>query len=174
MQGVEVLVAQRIERPLEDPYERRVRTAGVLEERTSVKVVFGQSGSICDTSYQDSLQQLGQLILHALTPDCLAAPLADPKHPDCTIEDLAAGGDGGATVVHVPYCGSNQAMSGEPLPCWRLQAWDGSNGRFACPPVYDPGDSMHTPQQFAVTIDSPPALQLRASYRTLGPPDGGH
>jgi hypothetical protein len=120
-----------------------------------------QLTSICDTSYQAALQQLGELIVSALRPGCVDSPFQDPQNPDCLVEDITQNNDGSTTVKQLFNCAQSSP------PCWRLR-YDAE-----CPAICvksgDPG------QQFGVQIDrgggmAPPNTQARVACATLAVP----
>lgn len=67
-----------------------------------------QSVALADFVAQLSAQQAGT--------GCLAAPLADPAHPQCEVLELAPSGDGKTVISSLPACAASQPT----LPCWHI------------------------------------------------------
>jgi hypothetical protein len=87
------------------------------------KAAAHQLTSICDTDYKSALEGIADKILNRLKPACLVAPILDPAHPDCTVEDIDLV-DGAERRTSLPFCGD----VGNATPCWRLcNASDPSN-----------------------------------------------
>jgi hypothetical protein len=114
-----------------------------------------QNTSICDSSYQQALEGLGDIIVSNIGPGCIGAPFDNPAKPDCTVLKVTRNTDGTITTGTLPYCGDNtphpQGLNGD--GCWRLVLHDGTDGQKACPAVFKPGDP--TAQQYGVTVDWP-------------------
>jgi hypothetical protein len=124
-----------------------------------------QLTSICDTSYQSALQNLGQLIVSNIGAGCITSPLEDPMKPDCIVEDITHNQDGTTTVTEIPWCGNNHEV---PATCWQLQAKPDK-----CAAVYKPGDP--TAQQYGIQIDRggqqpPAATTARVACSTIAIP----
>ncbi len=110
--------------------------------------------SICDSDYTGALQDLAHLIGGEFGAGCVPAPLPDPDHADCVVEDVTLAADGSQTVTAVPQCDP----AAPAFPCWRVEA------KAACA-----GDS---PQGIGITIDrngAPPPddTDARVSCATL-------
>jgi len=125
------------------------RLSYVVEKASSHQLT-----SICDEDYTAALQGVGAQIRTHLSPSCLKAPIADVLHPDCTVEDVTAGG----VPTSIPFCGSN----GGAAPCWRLCNADDPTNAAGCTPaelialaecsqVCNPHD--HTYQVVAIDIE---------------------
>jgi hypothetical protein len=73
-----------------------------------------QQTSICESDYTAAFQQLGKSIQSKLAVSCLPAPLVDPSHPRCTVEDVTQAADGSLSNAPIPAC------SDAAPPCWKL------------------------------------------------------
>jgi hypothetical protein len=74
--------------------------------------VLRQSTSVCDTSYQQALAGLGQMITAQLVGGCLGSL----SNPQCIVEDVTRNPDGTTSVTTLPACSS----SGGAKPCWTI------------------------------------------------------
>jgi hypothetical protein len=114
------------------------------------------TGSICDSSYQSTLERVGQQIAVALSGvSCFAGVLPDPAKPECVVEEIAA--DGRATPL--PACATSDGAGA----CWRLATRDSRECPGVCANRGDPA------QRYAIEIvrAAPPAAgtTARASCR---------
>ncbi len=133
-----------------------VRIRSVINSINAVNPMNSQNTSICDSSYQQALQGLGNIIVSSLKPGCLGAPIENADtNPDCVVEDVSRMADGTTSVTEIPWCGTNDdtmAMNSTVKPCWYLKT------NSLCTAVNDPNGGP--PQQFGVSIIRP----------TSGPP----
>jgi hypothetical protein len=105
------------------------------------KAQSNQITSICDTDYKAALEGIGQKIVAALQPSCLTAPIKDPLHPDCVVEDVTT--TNGVDVHHsIPFC----ATANGAKPCWNAVQ------ETMCPKICNPSPPGCF-QQFGVSID---------------------
>jgi hypothetical protein len=129
----------------------RIRT--VINSINAVNPMNSQNTSICDTSYQQALQGLGNIIVSSLKPGCLGAPVEHPDmNPDCVVEDVSRNTDGTTSVTEIPWCGTNNdamAQASSTKPCWYLKT------NTQCTAVNDPNGGPA--QQYGVSIVRPPS-----------------
>ncbi|HZS38086.1 MAG TPA: hypothetical protein VFF06_14715 [Polyangia bacterium] len=128
-----------------------------------------QNTSICDSSYQQALQGLGDIIVSSLKPGCLSSPIENPDtHPDCVVEDVSRNSDGTTSVSEIPWCGTNDpnaAANSSTKPCWYLKTDP------LCPVVDAAFDGGAT-QQYGVSIirpasGAPPNTTAQVSCATI-------
>jgi hypothetical protein len=110
--------------------------------------------SICDNDYSSALAAIGDQIVTILPDGCIKAPLADPKNPDCVVEDHTINNDDSETVTEIPRC--DQAPAG--AVCWRVEE--------------KPECMTKSPQSLGVTIDrqgmaAPPRTTALVSCNTV-------
>jgi hypothetical protein len=129
-----------------------------------------QITSVCDDSYTNALQALGQLIVSNIGPGCITSPFPDPSMPDCSVTEVSA--DGLTTTV-VPQCDANHSIT----PCWALEVHNGSDGKKPCTPTcVNVGDPA---QQYGVTIDNGSktgtgTAKVECSTLAIAPRDSGN
>jgi len=86
----------------------------------------GQNTSICDTSYLNAMQLLGdEMSRDVAATNCLPRAPLDAASPTCEVTDLRPQPDGTTELVSLPAC-----SDGAP-PCWRIDARDTCPSGFA-------------------------------------------
>src|SRR5262249_26301093 len=126
---------------------------------------------------------LGNLIVSQIGAGCITSPFADPKNPDCIVEDVTRNNDGTTTINELPRCD----QAGGKIPCWQLDTKPvcGNGVTMNCcdatkyaPPWPTPGVCVNagdTGQHFGVTINRgsggpPPNTSARVACSTVAVP----
>src|SRR5262249_23619166 len=74
--------------------------------------------------YSGALSDVANLIVPLLSAGCIPAPLVDPAHPDCVVEDVTRDDNGNVIAEHqFGMCtldGSNMPKPDNQFPCWAV------------------------------------------------------
>jgi hypothetical protein len=109
--------------------------------------------SICDGSYDQALEKVGDFIGSILNAGCIGAPIDNPDHPDCAVAEITTTTAGVQLPEEsLPWCGAPNGPMTASLPCWQLVP------RPNCVPVENPKDGTKQQLGFEVKRDPNTAL----------------
>ena len=92
------------------PSDSRFAADPAVRLRQVVRTVgTGGSSSVCDDSYDGTMETIAKSTLHHMVDACLTLPLADPSDPQCTVKEYG-------TETLIPRCDKSHGV----LPCWQL------------------------------------------------------